>query len=139
MGFDLEPRNKKIDQFHFGAFSWSWMMNAGVGLVLGYSPSKQPAEFTYIPDKKGRCPSYNDGYYVSADLAWAMAQAAIGLTVGQRRINKEWAELEPEEREKQKERNEKLRIYKMPVREDFIEIVEKFAVWAQISRGFGIF
>ena len=139
MGYDLKPRNKDIGWFHFGAFSWSWMLNAGVGLVIGYGKAKDPASFSYIPDKKGRCPGYNDGYYVCADLAWAMAHAANGLVVSQHRIRKEWAAMSEDERQKAMEWNKRHKIYQEPVREDFIDLVEKFVQWAQKSHGFGIF
>ncbi len=139
MGFDLKPRNKKLDWFHFGAFSWSWMMNEGVGYIINYGKAKDPASFSYVPDKKGRCPAYSDGYYVSADLAWAMGRAALGLVSTCRRIIEEWEKLSPDERKRQEEFNKTHKLYKTPVREDFIDKVEKFGVWAQKSSGFGIF
>ena len=138
MGFDLKPRNKKNGWLHLGAFTWSWMLSEGVGLIIGYGPSKNPASFSYIPDKKGRCPCYGDGYYVSADLAWAMGVAALSLVSGCRRVIKQWDELNPDDRKKEEEWNEKHRIYTTPVRVDFIDAAEKFGIWAQQSSGFGI-
>ncbi len=38
MGYDLRPRNKVAGDFQMGAFSWSWMMDNGVGLPVGYGP-----------------------------------------------------------------------------------------------------
>ena len=139
MGFDLKPRNKNMDWFHMGAFSWSWMLNEGVGLVLGYGPARSPGSFSYVPDKKGRCPAYNDGYYVPADLARAMGLAALGLVASCRRIAKEWDELSEETRKRDLEWNEKHRIYKSPVRTDFVDKAENFGVWAQESKGFGVY
>ncbi len=139
MGFDLKPRNKKLEWFHFGAFSWGWMMDEGVGYIINCGPAKDPASFSFVGDKKGRCPKYNDGYYVSADLAWAMGRAALGLASVHRHIIKEWDKLSPEKRAVDEKFNETHRIYKRPGREDFIDQVEQFGVWAQKSSGFGIF
>ncbi len=139
MGFDLKPRNKDAGWLHIGAFTWSWMLREGVGLVIGYGPSKDPASFSYVADKQGRCPGYSDGYYVSADLARAMAMAAFGLVSSCRRVIKQWDALNPDDRKRDEEWNETYRIYTTPVRTDFIDAAEKFGVWAQKSSGFGIF
>ena len=139
MGFSLKPRNKKLGWFEIGAFSWPWMLGEGVGYIIGYGNAKSPASFSYVPDKKGRCPAYSDGYYVSADLAWAMGQAALGLVSVYRHVAKEWDAMEPDERKEAEKVNEQLRLYRTPVRKDFIDKAENFGVWAQKSKGFGIF
>lgn len=134
MGFELKPRNKKLDFFHFGIFIWTWMLDSGVGLIINTAPAMKPGTFSYTPDKKGMCANYNDGFYVAAKEAKAMAIAARGLVKTKRWINAEWNKLNPEEKEKY----EKCEFYKKATREDFIRKVEQFVDWAEKSQGFGI-
>lgn len=122
-----------------GAFSFAWMLNEGVGLVIGCGPSMNPGEFFYLRDKQGRCPMYNDGFRVDADHARAMAMAAYGLAQKERWIAGEWAKLTPDERALKERGNKEWRhLYREPVRDDFIEKVEDFAKWAWDSGGFAI-
>ena len=48
MGFDLRPRNK-IGTFSMGSFSYGWMMDEGVGLVVGYSKGIEPGSYLSFP------------------------------------------------------------------------------------------
>lgn len=136
MGYSLYPRNKKLESMKFGAFSWSWMLDAGVGLPAGHMKGREPASFRYAPDKKGRCIMYNDGFRVDAFTAKAMAASARTVASAYRAINREWDELTPERRESQQRMPD---IYRLGVREDFIEKAEKFAEWAEKSQGFGVY
>jgi hypothetical protein len=138
MGYDLKPRNK-IEGFHMGAFSWGWMLNAGVGLAIGTGNAIEPASYSYIPDKRGRSPQSNDGYYVSAKKAKLMSTIARGLVQVESFKNNEWDKLSPEKQKQMQEWNDKFKIYNMPVRKDFIEKTEDFAEWAEKSGGFWIY
>jgi hypothetical protein len=110
------------------------MMNAGVGLILGTGPARKPASFSYVPDAKGRCPNYNDGFRVTADESRAMAMAAAGLVRVERWVAEEWNKLSEAERADA----ERYEFYKKPVRADFIDKTQAFAEWALKSGGFSI-
>jgi len=138
MGYDLSSRNKEAGDFYMGAFSWSWMINAGVGLVIGTGPAKNPASYSYTPDAKGASPQTNDGYRVTAEQARMMAAAARGLVNVERFIAKEWEQMSEEDRKLDTEWNERSKIYRTPVRDDFIDKAAAFAEWAEKSGGFAI-
>lgn len=139
MGYDLMPRNKSLEGFHFGAFGWPWMLDQGVGLVVGYAQGRVPGTFLYTPDardKQGRNLMYNDGAYVTADAARAMARAARALASAYRAINREWDELTEEQRRIQEPMKD---TYRRPVREDWLDSIERFAQWAEQSQGFHVY
>ena len=139
MGYDLSPRNKDLEGFYFGAFSWTWMLEAGVGLIIGTGKGIEPASYSYIPDKLGRDPNNNNGFRVTAEQSKAMALAAQGLAVTKGYINKQWEAMSKEKRERMEETNRETRdLYTPPIREDFIEKVNAFAIWAYKSHGFSI-
>lgn len=138
MGFDLKPRNKELEWLTIGAFSWPWMLDAGLGLVLGTGKAIKPAEYSYIPDKKGASPQSNDGYYVTSKQAKIMSVVAKGLVQVERFKSKQWNDLTAETQQDMREMNDKYKIYNLPVREDFIDKVEKFAEWSKKSGGFWI-
>ncbi len=138
MGYDLKPRNKDLDWFGMGAFSWSWMLNAGVGLVLGQGRGIKPGEYRYIPDKKGYSPCSNDGFCVTSKQSKIMAHVARGLVSVEKGKSDEWERMTEEERKQIEEWNTRHRMYNLPVRKDFIEKAEKFAEWAEKSGGFWI-
>ena len=151
MGYDLKANNEGVEGFHFGAFSWGWMLGEGVGLIIGYGKLDgaayvyEPREVTYTTaDGEAHTlmtdPCSNDGYPVDADEAMAMAHAAHGLVNVERAVARMHAELPPEEQARREalpllDRNKP----RMPVREDFIERVERFAEWAEKSGGFRVY
>ena len=137
MGFDLRPRNKMAGDFHMGAFSWAWMLDNGVGLPLGYGPGFEPASFVYLARPDGKCVGYNDGAKVTAAEARDMAKIAGWLADYQDALHKEW-EKEPKERQKSM-LDDPHRIYRSPVRRDFIDKVRAFAEWANRSGGFKVY
>lgn len=140
MGYDLYAvRPRGVDShFYMGAFSFSWMMDAGVGLPISHGPAMDPGTHSYVPDKKGRSPACNDGYHVGAAEAKAMGMAAIGLADTQAFVNEEWAKLDPEEAE-QRKRGRQIGVrYRTAVREDFIAKARAFGEWALKSGGFRI-
>lgn len=139
MGYDLKPRNKELESFHFGAFSWSWMLDAGVGLVISTGRSADGG-YSYAPDKRGASPRSCDGYYVTAEEANALGHAATGLASVETFIAEQWAALSDDERAKWEAANVEYRreLYRKPVRADFIKRAEEFGQWALRSHGFWI-
>ena len=71
---------------------------------------------------------------VSAFQAKAMGMAAKGLARSKKYINEEWEKLTPEQRDEAK----KYDFYLKPIRDDFIELANKFSEWAPKSKGFAI-
>jgi hypothetical protein len=136
MGFDLKPRNKSADAFSMGAFSWCWMLDNGVGLPVGYGPGFSPGSFIYRNRPDGLCIGYNDGARVTSAEAKEMAKVARWVADYQDDLYAEWMK-EPEDR-RQKMQNEPTRLYKLPVRRDFVEKVRAFAEWAEKSGGFTV-
>lgn len=136
MGYNLIPRNKKIKRLSIDAFSWSIMLDMGMGLVISTGSAMKHATYSYIPDKKGRSPKSNDGFYVTSDKAKAMSMVAIGLINVNRFVLNEWNELSEED----KIRYEKNEFYKKPkiTSEDFFNLLERFSEFAKNSQGFYI-
>ena len=137
MGFDLRPRNKNAEDYSMGAFSWSWMLDNGVGLPVGYGPGFAPASFVYRTRPDGLCIAYNDGARVTAKEAKLMAMAARWLADYQDSLYDLWMK-EPEEA-RDRMQSEPGRIYKPPARRDFVEKVRAFADWAEKSGGFRVY
>jgi len=135
MGYDFVPRNKDLEAFYLGAFSWPWMLDAGLGLVIGTGPATKPGSYIFHPDEKGRSPRNNDGYRVSASDAKKMADIAEGIVFVERYIGEEWAELSEDQRLSWERRGD---LYRKPIRKDFLDKAEQFAVWARQSKGFRI-
>lgn len=135
MGFDLRPRNKSAGIHSMGAFSWSWMLDAGVGLPVGYGPGSSPGSFVYRDRPDGRCVGYNDRARVTAAEAKQMAQVARWVADYQDDLYATFMK-EPEENRK---RMSDSHIYKLPVRRDFVEKVRAFADWAEKSGGFRVY
>ena len=132
MGYDFKPRNKDLDWFHLGAFSYIWMLKEGPGLVLGYDEGVITSTYIYIPDKKGRDPTNNEGYYIKSKecklIAFLLRQR---MRVVEYR-NKTFEGLEQSE----KDWLEKYRPHRYgAVRDDFIEKAYKFADWLEICGG----
>lgn len=135
MGFDLKPRNKAAGGHSMGAFSWAWMLDAGVGLPLGVGPGFSPGSFVYKTRPDGNCVHYNDGAKVNSAEAKQMAQLARWVADYQDSLYELYMK-EPEERRKHMQDNT---LYKVPVRRDFVERVRAFADWAEKSGGFRIY
>jgi hypothetical protein len=137
MGYSLRPRNKALKSFHFGAFSWLWMLDEGVGYVIGYGRGVTPGTWIAAPDPSGRFPTHEDGFRVSAEQARAMAMAARGVVAVYRHVQREHDAATPEERARREEQRWR-DMYRTPVRADFLDLAEAFAAWADESRGFGV-
>lgn len=137
MGFDLHPRNKAAGNFHMGAFSWHWMLEAGVGLPFGYGKGIEPAQFVCGGRKDGKCIAYNDGARISAKEAREMAKIARWVADYQDHKRRIFCEASDEVKKRWEE--DKYRLYSLPVREDFVEKTRSFAEWAEKSGGFRVY
>lgn len=138
MGYDLRARNKNVDDYHMGAFSWSWMINAGVGLPIGYGPGFTPGQYINVPRPDGKCIHYNDGAHVTAKEAKQMAQVARWIADHQDRLHEVFMRDETEESRKRMY-DDHSRIYNVPVRRDFVDKIRGFADFAEASGGFRVY
>lgn len=136
MGMDLYPRNKAADEFHWGAFGWSWMLSEGVGLPVGHFAGLGPGEFIYLDRPDGKSLGYNDGARVSAKEAKDMAKVARWIVAKQRAMHQQLEQRPEHEQEQMREDRHKL--YTLPVRKDWIDRLDQFADWAEKSGGFRV-
>jgi hypothetical protein len=136
MGYDLRPRNKNLESFHFGAFSWAWMLEAGVGWIIGTGRGYKPAQYIEKARKDGKSVNTNDGAHVTAKEAKEMARFCRHLVRYQRMLSDFYG------KESESERAEMERIgralYNIPVRKDFVDMIDAFADWAEKSGGFWV-
>jgi len=141
MSYDLKPVNKKEKTFSIGAFSWPIMLQqTGMGYVLGYGAGRAPASYVYQSNNKGS-PVSNDGYKVSGTDAKIMAKILRGYISVQRFVNKEWEAVPEEEKKMQKDAKiigSGTPLYRGEVHEDVLVRYEKFAEFAEKSKGFSI-
>lgn len=151
MGYDLiarKPRDPEKSEFHFGAFTFPWLLDEGVGLVIGCAPARGPVDFSYTPDSQGRCPRYNDGFHVTVAQAKMMAAIARGLVLRDRFIYNEWLTLARGDAETALKLIEEQRdlpkahpshgLYRVPANEKLLAQMEAFADFAEQSGGFSI-
>jgi len=138
MGYDLEPQNKELDGFHFGAFSfpvlqeacgylWSCIHNSGQWYCVWGVDERMPEGDTYP-----RLIS-NDGFLVTEDEARIMARIARNYVAVQRSLQDDrvlpvnpFSLISPSSTWPQK------------IRDDFVDKFEAFADWADQSGGFEI-
>ena len=136
MGYDLSPRHKVAGDFQMGAFSWCWMLDNGVGLPVGYGPGFSPEQVCYRARPDGLCIGHNDGARVTAAEAKDMAKVARWLADYQDDLYELWMKESEDSRTRMQDNTS--RLYKAPVRRDFVEKVRAFADWAPRSGGFRV-
>jgi hypothetical protein len=139
MGYDLIARNKKIDSFYFGAFSFPVLLDAcGYLFPCIHNEGKWYCVFG-VDDRFPREHTYpailcNDGFRVTSEEAHIMARMARNLVVIQRELAKE--QLESPKQKSMLDIDEER--WPMAVRSDFVDKFERFAEWAEKSGGFSI-
>lgn len=134
MGYDLYAENKELESFHFGAFSFTVLLEACGYLFLCIKKGAQwfcvfgPDERMPQGDQYPRILS-NDGFPVTEEEAKIMARIARNYVTVQRNLTEkyewDWKSGKPEP-------------WPMKIREDFVETFDKFADWAEKSGGFKI-
>jgi hypothetical protein len=136
MGYDLIPKNKKLDSFSVGWLTWPmFLQETGMGYILGYGTGMKPGSYVYQGGNNGS-PSSNDGYKVSSKEAKMMAAVARGYVSVQRYVNKEWEAIPAEQLPSYE--NAQAGIYRAKIHEDHLVKLEKFADFAEESGGFSI-
>lgn len=136
MGFDFTPKNKQAGDFQMGAFSWPWLLDAGVGLIVHIGPGPRVSQFIY-KERQGSCIRHNDGVSVTAKEAKLMAIIAARVADYQDMLREQFETLT--EDEKRDANTPKWRyLYVHPVREDFVKKAREFAKWAAESGGFRV-
>jgi hypothetical protein len=136
VSFNLRPRNKAMPDFSFGAFGWSWLLEAGAGFPVGHFKGIEPASFLYLGRQDGRCLGYNDGAKVSASEAREMAKLTRWIVLYQRTLHHHFEQRSEEDRAHMLDNGQ--RLYNTPVRKDWLDHFERFADWAEKSGGFRV-
>ncbi len=136
MGFDFKPRKKEAGWYRIGAFSWSLMLERGLGLVLGVGKGFKPGEFIYITRPDKLCVEYNDGARVSAAESKELAKVARWIAaIENARIN-QWGKVPTDDQIRMKADTHYT--YDLPWHPDRVEDFMKFADWCEKSGGFTI-
>ena len=136
MGYDLQARNKNIEDHTVGAFTWSIMLQeSGAGYIIGYGKGVIPGTYVYHSENQNGTPNSNDGYKITAKEAKMISYVVYGYVAVCRFNNKTWEGFTEEEKIERKERT----MYVQPVDEGWLKKVEKFAEFADKSGGFRIY
>lgn len=139
MGYDLTAKNKDVADIRIGAFSWPIILQeTGAGYILGYGASKCPAQYVYHP-RGNASPASNDGFRVTSSEAKMMAKIVRGFISVKKYVNNEWDEMDEMDRKRDEWTNDRLNIYVKYTGDNFMDICEKFADFAEKSGGFRIF
>lgn len=142
MGYDLRARNKNVEVFSIGAFSWPWMLESGLGLVIGYGKGIKPGSFMYTKRPDSLCVAYNDGAKVTAKEAKLMSVLALSIADYQDSLREQYELLSDEDKDVINKGYRGLsleHLYNIPVRRDFVERLRAFAEFAKSSGGFRIY
>ena len=142
MGYTLRPRNKELDSFHFGAFSFPLLLEA-----CGYMfPCVHTVSRWYRVcgiDSRFENKEYPEiiimgcGFRVAAEEARWMWRVARNLVAVQRSLPEPpmdetgqptWEYIAQSDNE-----------WPRWIRRDFVDLFDKFTDWANRSRGFRIF
>lgn len=136
MGYDLYPRNKNLKPISFGVFTWPSMLHeTGMDYVLNCGRSIYEGRYIYQKkNNKDGSPLSNDSFPVSSFEAKCMAKVALGYVFVYEEINRQWKDLEEEERDEIYRSKSKIR----SVDENFLLKLKAFAEFAQNSKGFRI-
>jgi hypothetical protein len=140
MGYDLNPKNKQLNSLYIGVFSWPmFLQETGMGYVLSYGTGFKPGSYVYSNNNNGS-PVSNDGYKVTSLEAKMMAKVARGYVFVQRYVNEEWEQLSEEMVKDCEQTNNRhsFKMYRGKMDEDHLIFLEKFADWAEKSKGFTI-
>lgn len=132
MGFDLTPVNKKAGDLTIGAFSWSLMLDKGIGLPLRCGKGFRPGQFVY----SGRCLYANDGARITQEEACEMAMIAEWLADYQDVLRACYDKVPQDQRAEMEKNNTGL--YNIPAAPEWCAKLREFAKWARKSRGFRV-
>lgn len=135
MGYNLTPRNKKIERVSVGSFSWPIILEeTGAGYVLGYGKGLVPASYVYQDGNNGS-PVSNDGYIVNAFEAKAIAKCMNGYISVQKFVNEQYEKYSDQEKDNMKKHS----FYRKEVSKDFLDKIRKIADFIDKSGGFRIY
>ena len=132
MGYDLSPRRKDAGPFHFGAFSWLVLVERTMGTL--YPMTHDGPRWVCAFGADPRMPAgdgyprliSNDGFRVTADEARIMARCARNYVSIQQAVRLAMQEAPAE------------KWAYLLIRQDFVDLFERFAPWAEKSGGFRI-
>jgi len=139
MGYDLIARNNKAEDMYIGSFSWPILLQeTGAGYVIGYGKGLQPSSYVYQNNQPGS-PVSNDGYKVTANEAKSMAAVVRGYISVKTFVNKEWDEMNEEDRKNRESWNETEKIYTEYTSEKTLDQLNSLAEFLENCSGFRIY
>lgn len=135
MGYDLAPRNKAEEGFHFGAFSFPVLLEACGYLWPAISGGARWYHVSGVDPRMGT--NYplilsNDGFPVTAEEARIMARVARNYVAIQRSLPEDHGAGDTIDTPDWQ------RAFPRKIRPDFVDTFERFAAWAPRSHGFRI-
>ncbi len=153
MGYDLSPKNEDVEAFHFGAFSWGALMEQCSYVWPAAFKGGQWFCVFGVDERLGK--DYpllisNDGFEVTAEEACIMARLARNYVTVQRQLGPEFESgalmdkpggigredlLGALSKAVHGQRDEP---WPRKIREDFVDLFERFADWAPKSGGFEV-
>lgn len=136
MGYDFSPKNEEAGSFHMGAFLWPHFLEQCGAYFICIQGS---AKYFFVSGVDERMPAEdkyprlisNDGFPVTEEEAKVLARIARNYVIIQQH-------LEEQEDDDDIFKPEYLRPWPRKVRDDWVELLEKFAAWAEQSGGFEI-
>lgn len=153
MSYDLAPRNREADYFHFGAFSWPVLLEAcGYLFPVIHHGGRYYMAYGIDPREDGTYPGIlaNDGFRVTAEEARIMARMARNFVAIQRTLPEENQEQSVVNRPEGVNREQLMALltrtvsgtdaqpWPRKIRTDFVDRFEQFAAWAEKSGGFSV-
>ena len=135
MGYDLQPRNKELEQFYLRAFSFPVLL-----VICGYlwPCINRGPKWCCVFGVDERMPKgqtsptliTNDGFRVTAEEARIMARMTRNFVAIQRSL--------PDQEEQGMSTLGYLEHWPRKIRDDWVDRFEAFAEWAEQSQGFKI-
>ncbi len=138
MGYDFSPVHEEAGSFHMGAFLWPHFLEQCGWYFLAASKG---ARYFFVAGQDERMPEddtyprlmSNDGFLVTEEEAMVLARIAHNYVIMQQGL-----EDQPED-DHDIFKPAALEIWPRKVRDDWVEKLEEFSVWARKSGGFEIY
>lgn len=137
MSYTLRPLNNELDDFDFGSFSWTLFLEECCGTLFPFI--QNGGNYYYISDLDKRLGNEypeiisNDGFKVTSNEAKIMSRMARNYVAIQRSLDETYFH-----KDISFNTPDYLKPWPRKIREDFVDKYEKFAEWAEKSKGFKI-
>ena len=139
MGYTLKPINKNLDDFDFGAFSWTMLLEECCGTLFPFIQKGGSYYCIFGEDKRmplgDDYPKIisSDKFKITSNEAKIMARMAKNYVAIQRNLDESHLH-----KDIPLNTPEYMKPWPRKIREDFVDKYEKFSKWAIKSKGFTI-